>query len=101
VNTKPIAPKAAAKVCCGLSGRGGVNFHGIDSRIGTALCQHERNDSRSRADVQDSLGFRNIRPCAEQYTVSPDFHGALIMPNGKLFESEVGGHNPFGDATPK
>ena len=74
---------------------GGLWFelNGVDFGLGKALRQHERQDSRPCADVQDGLHSPPVvlscsaSPTPEQKGVCAHFHPTGIVVHGEFFES--------------
>ena len=53
------------------------------------LGQHEGDESRPAADVQNALCSLASTPSPKEDAVGTHFHGTFVVPDGKLFEFEV------------
>ena len=66
-----------------------IEIDAVDLCFGIALRQHQRDQSRSRPDIEDPHPVVHLSPCSEQGAVGADFHGATVVPYGKLFKTEI------------
>ena len=82
-----LAKRAFCHVLLCLSNRLAVNIYAQNHGTRISLCSHHRYQSGARPDVQDAATL-DTSPCTEQHTVRADLHGAPIMADVKLFETE-------------
>lgn len=65
-----------------------VDINRVDGRL-AALCKHQSYEAAPATHIENCLTPSQFSPCAQQGAIRAHFHGATVVPDGKLFETEI------------
>jgi len=85
---QPVAPGRTGKIVSGTNASRLLYIHAADGCLFASLCQHERYESCSRADIEYRSCLTDVGPSAEQHTVGAYRVYARILLNEELLESK-------------
>ena len=75
-------------ILAGLQAGIGIDVDRVDEGVGP-LGEHEGDESRPAADVEDALRPVASTPRPDEDAIRPHFHDTFVVPDGKLFEFKV------------
>ncbi len=86
---QPVFPGRNAEIFGGTNHRTWVNVYGANMYARPRpLCQHERDEPGSCANVQNSASPFHIRPSAQQHAIRANGVHHIFLENAKSFEME-------------